>query len=814
MLFPLLQMISCRFLVFSIFTIYGIEAQHNWPWENKMKADWTMAGQEVVREASKVFQRALTNLNSMTLDYDDDSMASTYVHSLAKYSPKIASVLGVAGALFSAMFSSNPTSKTESSKLDLLYSEFDELLQQIDTIAQSTDDTMSLENYEEQETSFLALESDIDTSYSTMNTCLMNLQNISCNDMNECKRKKMETVRVCTLNVERDQLKNVRGKVQKVLKSVTVNSASSRSLLVLNKMGSRCDIPLINRFANRVVTSLIKGITVALFRNVIKIDSYEYLVDGVQANSMLYKLEHARQKIEDSCLGKINYWLRTDIAHLRDIFSRDSRETNGFVMNRLNEKYPWVYWYVLTMQGDKPPIRGPWGTRRSRFYSSSIDKQMHAFVIPASTGDVDDYDVKLDEWKTLLEEIPFGSKRVKKGKNLWSHPTRQVNWIASKIRTSIELNGQVQSFVFLSGADITLRYIKPSGHVEEVVLTENKTEFSSMNVHLSRVRSDVAAVVTFHVADKPRCSKSCNKRGECYFCPYSTEMACRCKKSFTGDYCELSTLDIRHQSDLNTLLTSTMKLPVFTAMRHTLDDIQLYHKASLIDAKHSIRRLAEEINGKFKDLGEFKFNTMDDDNLLVTYSRAIEKLVYFRILTKQEMKSLQSNVSILNVRDPQPPLIEARTEDVDIARYLLGPTGILEWLYQMDALIKGRNHTILSSHQPYIFMKMDKYQNQLCYPEYKAEIDRTFKQLTYLQLQAYVIAIYAYTILNRKSVGLVNKYNTALRMQSKHLMMISCPEINIEHSKNFPNCSGGLYIYPSLPIPDVVCEDGHYLKGE
>ena len=778
-------MSTCRLVVFLVLTLYDTWAQ---TLENRTSREWAIAGQKVIWETSQVFHRTVIGLSSYK-----PGEAPARVQSLSKHSARIAGAFGVGGALFAIALAFIPTKKEESPELKFMKSEFSKLTEQIDTISKSIDDTNALIKFETQKAAYIPDENRIHNGYASMLECQKQIEQVVCIDVNECKRKKLEIA-------ERHiTAMNVRGNLNNIHKGVTANSALGTSLLLLLKRESECDIPKMNKFVNRVTSLLVKGMFVVIFHDTLTRTDYEYLDDALLSNRMINDLEETRQKFEDSCLEKIDYWLSLDLGNLQEEFTTNSTETNKIVLRKVNEKYPWIHWHVCTFRGKKRAVTGPKDSTRSEFFSSSKKKEMNTFVLVAFEGEVDALYRKGVQWRSILNERTFGSS-----------PNDDVKTMEKKIKKTRELNGEVESFGFLPGNDVILGYYNQAGQMQQFLL--NRTELSSMNVHLSSPHAGYAAVVTFRVSNKPQCSESCNKRGQCYFLPYSAVMACRCDDGFQGDNCELSNEDVRHQSVINSLLIKTMKLPTLTSIQHTLDDTQLYLKASLTDIKATMARLSAQIDEKIKILGEFVSDKLEYFNLLDRYQNAIQNLYYFQFLSENEIKHQYFNVSLENLTEATPPT-SSDAEDVEYARYLVGPVGIRKWLYQIDFLIRGRNDSQFYAHNPLLFMVMDRHKERLCYPDYKAEVDRTYRQLMLLQLQGFVLWTHAYSILNLNSSEIINKYTPILNKQTEHLMDIACPDIKINHSINFHNCSGGLYVYSSMATPDVICQENHYLKG-
>ena len=197
-------------------------------------------------------------------------------------------------------------------------------------------------------------------------------------------------------------------------------------------------------------------------------------------------------------------------------------------------------------------------------------------------------------------------------------------------------------------------------------------------------------------------------------------------------------------------------------------------------------------------------------NVLLKYKNAIGKLDYFQSLSDWKIKEGKWQIS--HKTNAVNASRGTSTEDREIARYLLGPVGIQNWLYQLNFLIMGRNDTEFSSHKPILFMVMNKYKSRLCHPDYKAEIDRTFRQMMLLQLRGYILWTQAYSVLNLDSSAILQRYNMVLDEQKKYFKGATC-SLCIPNSRNFRDCSGGYYIHPSMDLT-VLCDDDYYLHSK
>ena len=198
--------------------------------------------------------------------------------------------------------------------------------------------------------------------------------------------------------------------------------------------------------------------------------------------------------------------------------------------------------------------------------------------------------------------------------------------------------------------------------------------------------------------------------------------------------------------------------------------------------------------------------------VLLKYKEAIENLNYFHSISSEKVSHFRLNISLVGKTGSGNESQFIMAEDKDIARFLLSPTGIRKWLYQINFLIVGRRDSQFNSHKPLLFMVMDKYKNELCLIHYKHEVTRAYRQLMLLQLRGHMLWSTAYGIVNRDSSFISDKYTKILANQQNYLQDATCP-VKVPYSKYLQDCTGGYYIHKSLKVK-VVCNDGFYAKGD
>ena len=522
---------------------------------------------------------------------------------------------------------------------------------------------------------------------------------------------------------------------------------------------------------------------------------------------MLQQLENKRQQIEDSCIKNIDNVLTLDIRNARSDFSADVQNTNTILVHKLKKKYPWSDFHVFTMAGDdKPKI---WSTESARrhFRSSSNALKIHAFVVPTNNAPVQDLEHKVQEWTQVLLRIEFSGTLDK-----------QIENIEQELKNNPVLDGQIQSFAILKGTKWALGYY--DNEIKQHTL--GTYNVSNMNIFVNRPHQSKGflVAVSFLPNNYPfSCSESqnCNGRGQCYTYPYSRLTSCKCTTGYGGDDCQNSRTDLQLQSIMDSLLNNTLKLPTFASIRHTLQDVHMSLKASSENIKGSIAYLEAKVDDTLTSMGEFMSEKFKWFNIQMRYIDAIESVPYFHKIfgtnnTHQvsECSNNTFNNIITNVSMDESSSIEER----QISEFLLNPTGIQLWMYQINYLIVGRRDSQFNSHESLVFMVMDKYKDLLCTQDYKDAVTRMYRQLMLLQFRGFMLWSKAYTTASMDSSALAGRYQDVLRQQQEYFQQATCA-INISHSKNLRNCVGpGFlnYIHKSLDV-QAACQDGYFLKG-
>ena len=732
---------------------------------------------------SQVFHRGTIGLSSV------NNVVQKNLFALSKATAKIAGVFGVFGALFSIVMAFIPGPGSESPELKLMRTEFDKLSEKVDTIARSLKDTKKLITVEAQRAAYIRHENKIHQGYLALKTCLKKIDNVKCYDIKECKRNKTKVAEDYIAAMK------VQGNVEAILRGVTEEGAFGKPLLFLIKEQSECNVPKINLFVNKITALITKGMTVSMFYDLMTKTDYNVLDSTVRTDKMLRILNSRQQDFQDECFDNFDYWMTLDVENSHEEFTADIQDTNTKLLRTLRSKYPWIYWHVVTYKGTDEPETGPSNTPRRHLYSSSETHDVHSFVIPSNTAAVGNIQTIIKKWKKILTSIN-------------SDPKTAVQDLDYRLKKDFTLEKKIQSFAILPGKEWILGHYKD--RIEQQTLGVD--DATSANVFVSKSSQGFVVAVSFIQAEyPPKCTKTCSGNGDCYIYPYSMRTGCRCKLGYSGEKCNSSGTSLKLLSAVNSILETTMKLPSFASIQHTIEDTQLYLKTSIQNIQKSLTQLGQRIDEQFKSLGEFMSKKFEWFSILLKYKEAIENLNYFHSISNEKISSFQQNITISTVTSNTEREIFAKAEDEEIATFLLAPDGIRKWLYQINFLIVGRRDSQFNAHKPLLFVVMDKYKSRICLPDYKKEITRTYRQLMLLQLQGYMLWSKAYSIVNRDSSAISEKYTKILKSQQQYFRDTTC-EVKIPHSKNFKDCTDGYYLHKSLRV-EPSCSDGYFVQG-
>ena len=619
---------------------------------------WAKAAASSISEISSGFEKVTIALDSFNAD------GGSKVSKLAKISAKLSGAFGVLGALFTAILAVIPA--TESPEIKLMKSEFGKLSEKMDKVARSLEDTKGLIKLDTQRAAYIEHENVIHNGYSKLQECFRKLENVTCSDQTDCKRKKILVAEgyIGSMKVQQS--------LATVLRGVTSNSAFGKSLLDLLKEESKCNVPKINLFANKVTALITKGITVSIFHDLLTKTGYNVLDGAVVGDGMLRSLESKRQMIQQICLQNINYWMPLDVIDSHDQFSSDIQQTNTKLLKTLKTKYPWIHWHAVTYSGESGPVTGPSNSLRRLLHSSSKTLKVHSFVIPTNEADVENMQKKITQWKKIAQ-IDSSDWKI------------TGSAIENQVKTDMVLKNQVQSFAILPGDRSIL------GHYETEIKqhTLGVIEITTANVFVHKPLSGYMVVVSFKQVGYPAtCTETCNGKGKCFVYPYSIQTGCRCDIGYmySGQKCESSGMSLKLKSVINNILDDTMKLPTFASILHSIEDTQQSLKTSTANIQKSIMQLGAKIDKQFKSLGEFMSNKFDWFAVLLKYKDAIENLNYFHSISSEEIIHSPKDIDFIMANQTSSP-VEVRfamNQDKDIANFLLSPAGIQKWLYQIN----------------------------------------------------------------------------------------------------------------------------------
>ena len=585
---------------------------------NNLHLEWFKSAQKSIFNTGLMFSMADGGLGK----WNTADGKNSPVKALSKVAGRLAGVFGAAGSLFAVILAFIPGE--ESPELKLMKEEFGKMSEKMDTIAKSLEDTKTLIKIESQKSAYIQYEQNIHHGYDRLQACLDRLDGTGCTDLADCKRKKMAIAEgyVSGMDVRKD--------IDAIYRGVTSDTAFGSSLLDLLKDESKCNIQKLNLFANKVVALISKGMMVAIFHDMLTQTDFKVLDDSKRADKMFTIIENQRQEIQDDCINDFEYWMRLDVQDAYSDFSNNIQNTNTNLLYKLKRKYPWIEWHVFTISGDKKPTASPKNSPRRRLISSSKEQEVHCFVIPTNDAKVANLDRKLRRRKELVRESRFKGDL----KNA-------IDDIQTELEEDAVLAGQVQSFAILPGNRWVLGYMQGGFRLHTLGTTD--VSVSHMNVFVNRPHQTESYLVVVSFRQKgypPACSNSCNGNGKCFLFPYSTKMACRCNPGYSGDNCESSEASIQLQSNINSILENTLKLPSFSSLKHTLEDVKMSLLTASNNIQDSIVQLGNKIDEQFKNLGEFMLSTFGWFAVLMKYNDVVDNLNYFHSISNSKLYHL------------------------------------------------------------------------------------------------------------------------------------------------------------------------------
>ena len=774
--------------------------------------EWTTTAKNTIWESSQTAHRVLIGMTD--IDFKGKN-ASRTLKRIAKFSSRIAGVMGVAGAVLSVILEFTAPEKQDSEELKYMTSEFGKLLQQMDDVSRSIDDVKGLIKLESQKTAYIQDENKINNGQENLVDLINKVKNVSCTGQIDCRRKKITAAHPYV------EALNVGENVKNIWTGAISERAFGNSLLSLLQEESLCNTEKINRYVNRLTALIIKGMTVSMVYGLLKVEKYNYMDDAIHTANYLSELERKRRGIETACFSKADYWISNDVEDSYGTFTSDSKETNKKLVQQLELKYPWVDWQVITCQGNYTPVIGPKDSFYSMLVSSSKEKKMHAIVIPTTDGKVRDKIAKTTYFRDLVDHIFYkklyhrnlGFHSSSDSKEIDDVLTHGFDLLQQEISKDAVLDGEVQTIAIVPGEHVYLGYYRKNADGNDT-LEQHELSRELHNNHLMMCRHyhpsndsdrthNYGFAVSFKIQTTP-CVKSCGK-GNCDFLPHSTEMTCNCEDGFSGDRCQESEQDIYDQFAIFSVYSKaiSMTMPSLLSLRNTLEETKLFLTSSLTNIEVSISKAEESISGKINEIEYYMTNKFEWWKVMMRYQTSIDRLKYFQRMSNW-FSSHGKNNSTLPVVD------RFAIEHNEIATYILSPIGVKKWLYHLNFLIVGRYRDVLNSHKPIVFMVMDNLRDRVCYADYKVEVDQTLQQLNLLQVQGFSMWIHALHLLGRDSTAVAKQFAMVQDAQTKFLEENTC-HVNVPNSVNLQNCSG--YIHPHQHV-DVLCKEGYYLDGK
>ncbi|KAK3103876.1 hypothetical protein FSP39_022583 [Pinctada imbricata] len=767
----------------------NITWSHDFPNEGTSILKYAKKAQKSVWETSQFFHRwniglSQSNLKKTVDNFDGTSQITkrTFYGKLSKFTAKAAGVLGTIGAIFSIIMAFMPSQ--ESPELQLMRRSFSEMNEKLDNIASSVDEIKSIIPIETQKAAYKVHEDRITYGSSRLKECLKRLNEVACVNQTDCKRKRISIAE----NFVNDF--DVRANVEAILRGSTQDGVFGEALLDLMMDSSRCDLPKINRLASGIAALILKGLTVANFRSLLTETDFDYTADSRYLQKALFMLENKRQGIEKSCLRNIDSWMLQDLTNSMKKATSDPESTNVALLPIFTSKYPWSHWHIITSSSKETPLMWPSGSIFGNMHSKSKVHTIQTIAWPAKAGKVNLMSEKISEMKKIFESSGT-----------------DLNAIMTSVSKNAVLKDQLTSASVIKGSQRFLMSFYSNNdtmkHVYKPGADQNPYFFQS------RLGADFLLVYFKQRDDPIECTRNCHGNGDCFIFPYSNQSSCRCKEGYSGEECNVTIADLSLREDFNKLLSLTLKIPSISSLKNTLEDSRMLLRASLGDISEAITSLGNIISNKFETFGTIMTNQLEWHTTLVLYKEPLQNLKYLTSIyyKDNELSSLNVSQFIKHLTNGNENL-----KKIEDARCILGPLGIRKWVSDINYLIVGRYDDIFSSHRPLSFMVMDRLKERLCYPDYKAELDRAFRRLIKLQVQGYILWVQAHKALNIGAEPILVGYENLVKKQTEQLENMTC-SIAIPNSVNLYNCTGGFYIHSKMDVK-VICKDSFYPKEE
>ena len=754
----------------------------------KEDKDGLERAQQAFWQASEFFDRVNNPIANPSYEFKKDSFRYLATRNIAK----LAGFFGALGGFFGVILSF--LSSGDSEELGYMKTEFAQINRKIDRLANSIDDVKTLIELHSQKAAYIDAEHSINQGFSQLKDCISRLSNVSCSNENECRRKKL-----LIANNYKSSL-NVRSDVKKIVRGTVSDGVFGSSLLALVSDNSKCSIPEINKFANGVTGLLIKGCSTIIFYETLTHHEFDFNASASLIRTDLNYIEKKRQGVEDTCLKHINHWIRVDVKNSHGKFVENYETTNRNLLQTLQRKYPWIVWYVCTIVNAETPHIWSKENIYKELSSTAKDLKMHSVVMPVKLGRVSVMKDKKDSFMSTLRDFA------------WERNTNVADFskkLLERFENNPNLKGEIQTLVampYTLSSSLILSHFQ-NGSLRSVYL-DSVNGTRSNNILLHRVYNQYVVIASLEIEEtaKYHCFGKCNSNGKCFKYPFSDITGCRCEKNYIGLTCNTSISDIQLLASIDTLVVSTLKLPNMVTIDQSLKNIQMYLHSSVQDIQQALYKLEKTMSEKIKFIGSSIRKQFQWFGTLLKYGSAISNLQYFTKIFKDDLtEEIRSSLT----RDEE---YRRATERTELSRFIIKPNGIRKWLYDIHYLLIGRENDSLHPHKSLLFMLMDRNKDQICSPTYKAELDKSYREILLLQLQGYILWVQALSTLHLDTARAVLRYNTRTKLQKNTMDETTC-SVAIPNSLNFLDCTGGYYLHKDLR-PTINCQNNHFLRGK
>ena len=753
--------------------------------------DGIARAQQAFWQASEFFDRVNNPIANPSYTFKRGSLRFLATRPIAK----LAGFFGAMGGFFGIVLSF--ISSGDSAELTYMKTEFGQISQKIDRLATSIGEVKNMVKLSTQKAAFIDTEHNIKHGFSRMNECVRRLSSVNCSDETTCRNKKLEIAENYKTSM------NVRSDVEKIVRGSISDGVFGTSLLVLVSDSSKCSIPEINKLTNGVVGLLVKGYITLVFYEMLthrefNFSSIESLIQGD-----LNRMEKKRQQVADNCIKHIDNWIRIDVQESHGDFVANHETTNRNLLQKLHRKYPWVLWYVCTFVAKNEPHI--WSKHKlfGDLRSTAKDLNVHSVVLPVQKGRVAIAEQKKRRFMTVLEGMDSAKDTKSFSKNL-----------LEKFQENPVLKGQIQTLVTIpSTTSLVLSYFEDGEFTPKYIDYVHGTQSNNLLLHRKRNSFVVLASLEIDEADKPDCATTCSRHGECFVFPYSEITGCRCKENYIGLKCNTSTTDLDFLSNINSIVSSTLKLPSLLSVDRSLQNIQMYVQSSAQNIQQALYKLENTIAKEMKNIGTSMKQQFEWFGTLMQYGDTISNLQYFTRIFKEDLsEELRNEDKERDIQLSQNSITIGRTtEREELARFLIKPNAIRKWLYDIHYLLIGRESDSLHSHKSLLFMLMDRNKDQMCNSNYKTQLDKSYRQIMMLQLQGYLIWAQALSSLHLDTSMVEKRYRERVDLQKTTMDETTC-SVAIPNSQNFLNCTGGYYLHKDMR-PSVTCQDNFFLRG-